>query len=113
MSRLDDALREALRKEDPGPDFTRQVLARAAAARPAKQGWWRALASGFRPPLVRWAAAGMLACALLAIGLQYQQRQRARAEGEAAKQQLVLALRIAGTKLHMAQAKVVQRANSY
>lgn len=113
MSRLDDALRESLRKEDPGPDFTRQVLARAAAARPVKPGWWRALMSGFRPPLVRWAAAGLLACAVLAAGLQYHSQQRVRAEGEAAKQQLVLALRIAGTKLHTAQAKVMQRTNSY
>jgi hypothetical protein len=108
MSRLDDALREALRREDPGPDFAREVLARAAAARP-KQSWWRALASGFRPPLVRWATAGVLACALLATGLEYRRERHQRAEGEAAKQQLVLALRIAGVKLHVAQEKVFER----
>jgi hypothetical protein len=108
MSRLDDALREALRREDPGPDFTREVLARAAAARP-KRSWWRGLASGFRPPLVRWATAGVLACALLATGLEYRRERHLRAEGEAAKQQLVLALRIAGVKLHVAQEKVFER----
>lgn len=102
MSRLDDALRESLRREDPGADFTRRVLARAAAARPAKRSWWA-------PPLVRWATAGALACAMLAAGLQYQHERRLQAQGEAAKQQLVLALRIAGTKLEMARAKVVDR----
>ncbi|MGA2326377.1 MAG: hypothetical protein ABSH05_08815 [Bryobacteraceae bacterium] len=110
MSRLDDALREALRREDPGPDFTRAVLARAAAARP-RQSWWRTLTSGFRPPLMRWAAAGVLACALLAAGLEYRREQHLRAEGEAAKQQLVLALRIAGAKLHVAQEKVFERSD--
>jgi hypothetical protein len=108
MSRLDDALREALRREDPGPEFTRAVLARAAAAKP-RQSWWRRLASGFQAPLWRWATAGVLACALLGTGLEYRREQRLRAEGEAAKQQLVLALRIAGAKLHVAQEKVIER----
>jgi hypothetical protein len=110
MSRLDDGLREALRRVDPGPDFTRTVLERAAAARP-KESWWRSLASGIRPPLVRWAAAGLVACALLAAGFEYQHERQQRAEGEAAKQQLVLALRIAGAKLRGVQEKVLERAN--
>ncbi len=110
MSRLDDGLREALRRVDPGPDFTRAVLEGAAAARP-KESWWRRLASGMRPPLVRWAAAGLVACALLASGVEYQHERRQRAEGEAAKQQLVLALRIAGAKLHGVQEKVLESAN--
>ena len=110
MSRLDDGLREALRRVDPGPDFTRAVLERAAAARP-KESWWQRLAFGMRPPLVRWAAAGLVACALLATGVEYQHERQQRAEGEAAKQQLVLALRIAGAKLHGVQEKVLERAN--
>ena len=110
MSRLDDGLREALRRVDPGPDFTRAVLERAAAAQP-KESWWRRLVSGMRPPLVRWAAAGLVACALLATGFEYQHERRQRVEGEAAKQQLVLALRIAGAKLHGVQEKVLESAN--
>jgi hypothetical protein len=110
MSRLDDGLREALGRVDPGPDFTRAVLERAAAAQP-KESWWRRLVSGMRPPLVRWAAAGLVACALLATGFEYQHERRQRVEGEAAKQQLVLALRIAGAKLHGVQEKVLESAN--
>jgi hypothetical protein len=46
---------------------------------------------------------------LLATGLEYRRERNLRAEGEAAKQQLVLALRIAGVKLHVAQEKVFER----
>ncbi len=108
MSRLEDELRQALRREDPGPEFTARVLAQAAAQkRPA--GWWSALVASFRPPLVRWAAAGVAASRLVAgAGLEYRRQQQVRIEGEAAKQQLVLALRIAGSKLHTAQAKVLR-----
>ena len=108
MDRFEDALREVLRREDPGPDFTARVLARAAAASASKPWWWLPLASVFRPVKVRWAAAGALASILLmAGGIAYHERQT-RIEGEAARQQLVLALRIAGTKLNWARAKVAQ-----
>jgi hypothetical protein len=106
MSRLDDELREALRREDPGPDFTARVLARAAA-QPRRVSWWSALAAGFRPP--RWAAAGVAFGVLVAAGgLEYRREAQTRVEGEAAKRQLVLALRIAGSKLHNAQTKVMR-----
>jgi hypothetical protein len=98
MSRLDDELREAFRAEDPGPEFTARVL-RAAAARKPKQSWWRL-------PKLRWAMAGALACLFLAAGgVEYRQRQ-VRLEGEAAKERLLLAMRIAGTKLNLAREKV-------
>jgi hypothetical protein len=108
MNRLDDALKAALQKEDPGPEFTREVLARAAAA-PPRRTWWRTLLSGFRPPVMRWATAAVLACALLVTGLEYRREQRVRAQGEAAKEQLVLAMKVAGAKLRAAQEKVLQR----
>jgi hypothetical protein len=110
MSRLDDALRELLKREDPGPEFTERVLARAAAEPRTERSWWRRLAAGFRPPKLRWAMAGALACVLVvASGVRYEREQRLKAEGEAAKQQLLLALRIAGSKLQVAQAKVIER----
>jgi hypothetical protein len=108
MDRFEDAVREALRREDPGPDFTGRVLVQAATASASKPWSWLRLASAFRPVRVRWAAAGALACILLAAGgVTYHERQT-RIEGEAARQQLVLALRIAGTKLNWARAKVAQ-----
>jgi hypothetical protein len=93
MSRFDDELREAMRREDPGPQFTASVLAKAAGA-PAKVSWWP-----------RWAMAGAFACLLLVGGLEVRHEQEAR-QGRAAKQQLVLALHIAGAKLNLARDKV-------
>jgi hypothetical protein len=105
MSRLDDSLREALRREDPGPEFTERVLARAAAAPRPKESWWHGMVSAFRPAKMRWAMAAALASLFVIGGVEYQER-RTRIEGEAAKERLVLALRIAGTKLNLARDKV-------
>jgi hypothetical protein len=100
MSRLEDALREAFRTEDPGPQFTARVLAAAAGAR-RKEHWWSVAG-------LRWATAGALACVLLIGGsLEYRREQEER-QGRLAKQQLVLALHIAGTKLNLARDRVQQ-----
>lgn len=87
---LDDELRSALERREPSPDFTARVLARVAAQpmRPARV--WP-----------RWVAA-MAASLLLAAGaLEYRHYQ-----GERAKAQVMLAVRIAGSKLNKAQKKV-------
>ena len=100
MSRLDDALREAFRSQDPGPDFTARVLTAAAGAR-RKANWWGALG-------LRWAMAAALACVLLVGGSIEYRRQQEERQGRLAKQQLVLALHIAGAKLNMARDRVQQ-----
>jgi hypothetical protein len=100
MSRLDDALREAFRRQDPGPEFTARVLAAAAGARPKTSWWWA--------PGWRWATAGALACLLLVGGSLEYRRDREERQGRLAKQQLVLALRIAGAKLNLARERVQQ-----
>ena len=100
MSRLDDALREAFRSQDPGPDFTARVLTAAAGAR-RKEHWWEALG-------LRWAMAAALACVLLVGGSLEYRRQQEEQQGRLAKQQLVLALHIAGAKLNMARDRVQQ-----
>ena len=101
---FEDELRSAMRRKEPSPDFTAQVLARAWAApgRRAPQPW------------VRWvaglAAALVLAVLLGAGGLEYR-----RHEGQRAKAQVLLAVRIAGGKLNKAQKKVqmlTHRSNS-
>ena len=103
MSRLEDELRNLMRREDPGPEFTRKVLERVAAA--PRRSWWEAFLQG---PRLRWAAVGALAGILVVFsGIEYRREQRMRAEGEAAKEKLVLALRIAGSKLQVVQEKVV------
>ncbi|HKX32763.1 MAG TPA: hypothetical protein VJ302_34065 [Blastocatellia bacterium] len=125
MSRLEEDLKQALAREEPGPQFTDRVMARIAASRaesraePAARrlGSWRRLAQFFQPVRTRWALAGAALClsGIVAYGAyryyEYQRQQQAlveMAEGEKAKQQVMLALRIAGAKLNVAQRKVLE-----
>lgn len=92
---LEDELRAALRRTEPPADFTARVL----AARPAVKQW------------PRWVAA-LAASILLAVGtFEYRQYQ-----GERAKSQVMLAVRIAASKLNKAQKRIqmmhVHRSNS-
>lgn len=112
MTYTDEDLKKALRRREAPEDFTEKVLARVATQATAqtssrRESWLNML----RQPLLRWAAAAAVSAALIGGGVHYRQlqslkAQRERAEGEAAKQQLVLALRIAGSKLQLAKAKV-------
>lgn len=95
MQSFEDELRSALRRKEPPPDFADRVLARLPGAVPVR------LPVRTRRPWVRWVAA-MAASVLLAsgtIGYRYYQ-------GERAKSQVLLAVRIAATKLNKAQRKV-------
>jgi len=100
MRNMDDELRIALRREEPPEGFADRVLQRAARG-PLEQ-------RQASRPFLRWAAAAAVVAAL-AGGFQYRAVQQAREErikGEAAKEQVVQALRIAGSKLHLVQAKI-------
>jgi hypothetical protein len=103
-----DELKHALRRQAAPDGFSERLMQRLeqqsgqkSAAVPRES-----LLSLFTRPLVRWAAAGALAVALVAGGVHIQNVRRERAEGEAAKQRLMLALRIAGSKLQLARSKV-------
>jgi len=88
---LEDELRAALRCKEPPPDFAARVMARVAAApaRPAGRAW------------VRWTAALAASVVLAAGALEYRHY-----EGERAKEQVLLAVRIAATKLNKAHRKI-------
>ena len=108
MSRLDDALREALRREEPPEGFERRLMAKVELRRTkldssARIGGW------FRMPRLRLAMA-LAALTLAVCAGQYWRWRGERERGELAKRQYMLALRIAGSKLHKAQA-VVMRAS--
>ncbi len=116
---LEKALRAALQREEPSPDFTARVMARLAeqpepepVVLPSEHvHWWQRLVGLFQMPQLQWVTAGALACVLLAAAFgvrQYRAQQREIAEGERAKEQVMLALQIASTKLNAAQRKVQQ-----
>jgi hypothetical protein len=90
MSRLDDELRIAMGRIEPPEGFAERVLAGAPHRRTARS-WW---------------AAAIAAAVLLAAGLQFEHRRRIRVEGERAKQQVMLALQITGSKLHFVKEKL-------
>jgi hypothetical protein len=100
MSRLDDDLRNALQHKEPPPGFLERALAGADAA---PQPFWKPV---YRRRCLRWAVAGAFCMLLMIAGIEYKRALEERARGEAAKTQLIQALRIAGDKLQFAQAKV-------
>ncbi|MFZ0298851.1 MAG: hypothetical protein WAM13_10935 [Candidatus Sulfotelmatobacter sp.] len=116
MTRFKDQLKNALRRQEPPQGFADRVLARAGEIswrRQVNHAWsdlWQQIVDQPLAPasLLRWAIVPIVAVALVAGGLHYRSVQRERAQGEAAKQRLLLALRIAGSKLRLAKTRVDQ-----
>ncbi len=104
MSRFEDILRRSLRREEAPPGFAERVLARTAAS--PSVGFWEELRAAFRPVPVRWAAVIALAL-VFGMGLRYNAERQRRAEGEAAKAQVLMAIRITAEKLEFTRQKVV------
>lgn len=74
MSRLDDELRMAFRREQPPVDFTDRVLEEIARQPSPRLRWWQTLAASLQPPKLKWVAIGATAALLVAIGAaQYSQ----------------------------------------
>ena len=115
MTRFEDELKNALRRREPPQGFSHRVLARAAeiGSRQADHAWRELWLKIFDQPLapanvLRWATVTVLAAGLVVGGVHYRSVQRERTQGEAAKQRLLLALRIAGRKLQLAKTRVDQ-----
>lgn len=106
MSNLDEQLKVALRREQPPSDLTDRVLARLNQPRLS---WWERASLLMKPPRIQWVAVAVMVSILLpSAGLFYRRQMQYRAEGERAKQQLLFAVHIAGSKLHQAQKKVLE-----
>jgi hypothetical protein len=122
MKRFDDELKHALRREDPPPGFTDRVMARIAELEKreksgGKTDWLRRLAEIFQPPQMKWAMAGAMAVLMVVAGFGVHNRRENEkrriaeiAEGEHAKEQVMLAMRIASAKLNVAQRKIRETA---
>ena len=106
MNPLEQALKNALHREAAPENLVAKVLAHASqpSDQPKVQPnqWFSFLSQ----PLIRWSAFATVAICLVVGGVHYREVQRERAKGEAAKQQLMLALRIAGSKLQLAKERV-------
>lgn len=107
MSNLEDQLRAALRREEPPADLADRVLARLN--RPPVPSWRERLSVLMHPPRIQWVAVTVMISVLLPFaGVQYRKEMQYRAEGERAKQQLLFAVHVAGSRLHKAQRKVLE-----
>jgi len=107
MSYLEDELKAALRRESPPADLADRVLARLN--QPPAPSWRERLSVLTRPPRVQWVAVSVMISVLLPFaGVQYHKEMQYRAEGERAKQQLLFAVHVAGSRLHQAQRKVLE-----
>ncbi len=101
MTPFEDELRKALQRREPSPDFTARLFEKLAAQNlPKAASRFAWLSGGWR----QWAAAAVL---FLAAGSGVAYREHMQVErGEAAKQQLMVAMRIASTQLRAAQTRV-------
>jgi len=102
MTPFEEELKQALKRQAPAADFTARVLARCAQEdAKARSGFWHVF---WTAPAWRLSAVAA-ALLLVAGGTAYQQHER-EVRGMAAKRQLILAMRIAGTKLQEVQQRV-------
>jgi hypothetical protein len=95
MDRLEHQLSRTLRRKLPSPGLAGKVMARVRAERrPKGSKVWR------------WALAGALA-ASLAVGVYVRQAAVERARAESARNQLLLSLEIASSKVNQARQAVL------
>jgi hypothetical protein len=102
MNDLDNELRRVLRRKQPPNGFTERVLLQVAANRNRQTA-----------QLSSWSLGWVAACLILSVGipfsaLEYRRTRERRVEGQMAKQQLILAVHVAGRKLNSAQRKVYE-----
>lgn len=100
MTPFEEHLREALLRKQPSQDFAKRVLEKTQEQRAPIRKWWfqRAWPWQFAPV--------MAALILVSGAVMYHEHQRT-VRGEIAKEQLLVAVRIAGSKLHEAQEHVM------
>jgi hypothetical protein len=106
MTRLEDQLRAALQHEEPPAGFADRVLGLAAEQeRRRGRSFWFQFRNMFAVRRLSWTAA-VVTIAVVASGVGLRIQEQRRAEGEAAKRQVMLALRITGEKWQVAAKQI-------
>lgn len=110
MKPLEHELKDALRRQEPSPDFVERVMAQLppahAGQRVKSRAWREAVRNMFRAPALRWASAAALCLTLVISLVAYRRYEQKRREGEMARAQVMLALRIASAKFNGALREV-------
>ncbi len=103
MTPFEEQLKQALARREPGEDFARRVLEQARR-RPEREAesWWAWL-HGMRA----WRLAAVVAGLLAMSGSAMYERERV-VRGEAAKEKLLTAVRIAGVKFQQVRRHVLE-----
>jgi hypothetical protein len=109
MKRLEDELRNALRRRQAPQGLAERVISRIGVQAPRGGSRWGKYASFFHLPKMVWCVVAVVTCLAVFLGIaQYRSYQKTRTEGELAKSQLMLALKITGQKLSFVQRKVLE-----
>lgn len=100
MDRLENELRNALKRKEPPSGFSGRVLARAEGK--GRNAWGVLL----KRQGLGWALAAALCIMIFSVGIEYRKTQEEMASGKVAKEQLMLALRIAGDQMQFISSKI-------
>ena len=111
MTPFEEQLKQALARREPAADFTQRLLEQVQREerRTGQSGWWTWVSSArmFFSAARAWRLAGVVAALLVISGSAMYEHDRA-VRGEAAKEKLLTAVRIAGVKLHQVHRQVLE-----
>ncbi|MGH8288951.1 MAG: hypothetical protein ACREV7_07975 [Steroidobacteraceae bacterium] len=110
---FEQAVRRALRREEPGEDFADRVIARvdSSATEPARV--TKLHAAGPRILRSRWLPAALAACLIAAVGLlQIRQHSLDAERANQARAQLLQALSIASHNVNVVRTAIAREENS-
>lgn len=106
---LNDRLRAALRPADPGESFTQGVLARIAGEPPRVPA---SVHRAVRMLELRWLSGALLAVVATGFLVAHQWRAQQAQQGQAARRQVLEALRVTSEKLDLAYRVVKDKEHS-
>ncbi len=109
MKHLEEELRKALQRKEAPSGFADRLSRRIEAGELTSESRWRRQRTGWSLPRMGWLGAAAMICLMIGLGiLQYRSYRTRMTEGAYARDQLLLALQIAGDKVSLAQRRVLE-----